>query len=200
MLLEMKTTEPYSPSARANASAKPVSSAGRQHRKNHAPENLPAVRAEARGGFLKFRIEIFEHRLHGADDERQADERERDENAELRVGNLDAQRREPCANPAVRRIQRRQRDARDGGRQRERQIHQRVHNLFSEKIVAHQNPRDDESENRIDERGEKRRAETQTIRRERRRRKNRVRKLRPRQRRCVFQNTAASGISTMRPR
>ena len=28
MLLEMKTTEPYSPSARANASAKPVSSAG----------------------------------------------------------------------------------------------------------------------------------------------------------------------------
>ena len=42
MLPEMKTTEPYSPSARAKASAKPVSSAGSDGRQDHAAERLPA--------------------------------------------------------------------------------------------------------------------------------------------------------------
>ena len=64
------------------------------------------------------------------------------------------------ADPAVLRIQRRQRDARDGGRQRERQVHQRVHDFFAKKFVAHQHPRDDEAENGVDQRGAKRRAET----------------------------------------
>ena len=64
MLPEMKTTEPYSPSARANASAKPVSSAGQQRRQDHARERLPAARAEAGRGLLDLAVEVLEHRLH----------------------------------------------------------------------------------------------------------------------------------------
>ena len=39
-------------------------------------------------------LELFEHRLHGAHDEGQADEDQRDDDAERRVGDLDAERRE----------------------------------------------------------------------------------------------------------
>ncbi len=155
MLLEMKTTEPYSPSARANASAKPVSSAGLNIGKITRQNVCQRFAPETGRGFLKFRIQIGEHRLDGADNKRQADERERDKNAELRVGNLDAERREPSANPAVRRVKRRQGDARDGGRQRKRQVHQRVHDSFSKKIVTHEHPRDDEAENGVHDRGQK---------------------------------------------
>ena len=56
--------------------------------------DLPAVGAERRGGFLELRLEVVEHRLHGAHDERQADEDQRDEDAERREGDLDAERRE----------------------------------------------------------------------------------------------------------
>ena len=43
MLPAMKITEPYSPSARANASAKPVSSAGSERRAGSPAEGLPAL-------------------------------------------------------------------------------------------------------------------------------------------------------------
>ena len=82
MLPAMKITEPYSPTARAKASAKPVSSAGSRRRQDHAPEGLPARRAEAGGGLLELRVEVLQHRLHRAHDERQADEDQRDEHAE----------------------------------------------------------------------------------------------------------------------
>ena len=52
-------------------------------------------------GFLQFRVEVFQDRLHGAHDERQTDEGQRHENAELRVGDLDAERFQPLADPAV---------------------------------------------------------------------------------------------------
>ena len=151
----MKMTEPYSPSARANASAKPVSSAGVSIGKITRQKTCQRFAPRLDGGFFQFRVEVFENRLHRPHDERQADERQRDENAELRVGDFDAERRQQLPDPAVVRIQRRQRDAGDGGRQRERQIHQRVHDFFAEKFVAHQNPRDDEAENDVDQRGAK---------------------------------------------
>ena len=97
MLPEMKTTEPYSPSARAKASAKPVSSAGTSAGAITRREGLQAAGAERRRGLFEFRIQILEHRLHGAHDERQADESQRDHDAERRVGDLDAQRRQPAA-------------------------------------------------------------------------------------------------------
>ena len=94
MLPAMKITEPYSPSARAKASAKPVSSAGSTRREDHAAEGLPAGRAERGGGFLELGLEVLEHRLHGAHHERQADEGQRHQHAERRERDLDAERLE----------------------------------------------------------------------------------------------------------
>ena len=90
MLPAMKMTEPYSPSARANASAKPVSSAGSSSAGSTRRKRLPARRAERGRGFLELGVEILEHRLHGAHDERQADEDQRDDHAQRRERDLDA--------------------------------------------------------------------------------------------------------------
>ena len=107
MLPAMKMTEPYSPTARARASASPVRRAGSDRREDHAEDGLPARGAERRGDFLDVAVEVLEHRLDGAHDEWQADEDERDEDAGRRVGDLDAERREELPDPAVRRVERR---------------------------------------------------------------------------------------------
>ena len=101
MLPEMKTTEPYSPSARAKARAKPVSNAGQRAPAGSRGEGLPAARAEARRGLLDLGVEALEHRLHRAHDERQADEGERDDDAERRERDLDAEAAEAAPEPAV---------------------------------------------------------------------------------------------------
>ena len=77
MLPAMKITEPYSPSARAKASAKPVSSAGSSVGRITAVKRLPAAGAERGGGLLELAVELLEHRLHRAHDEGQADEDQR---------------------------------------------------------------------------------------------------------------------------
>ncbi len=62
---------------------------------------LPAVGAQARGRFFKLGIEVFENGLHGANDKRQADEDQRDQHAERRERDLDAQRLQKLPEPAV---------------------------------------------------------------------------------------------------
>ena len=89
----MKMTEPYSPTARAKASAKPVRMAGASAGRMTREHGLAAAGAERRGGFLDLRVDLLHHRLHGAHDEGQADEDQRDDDAERRVGDLDAERR-----------------------------------------------------------------------------------------------------------
>ena len=156
---------------------------GHHHRQDDAPEGFPAVRAEGGGGLLDFNVEFLQHRLDRADDKRQSDERERDKNAQARVGDFDSKRREPPAHPAVFRIDRRERNARHRRRQRERQIHQRVHETPAPELIAHQHPRDEQAEDQIRQRGEKRDAKAQAERRQRGRRGDRVPELRPRERR-----------------
>jgi len=78
----MKITEPYSPTARAKASAKPVSR--RDHRQDYASQCLQAVRPERGRDLLKLDIEIDQHRLHRAHHEGQADEDKRHQYAERR--------------------------------------------------------------------------------------------------------------------
>ena len=56
-------------------------------------DGLAAVGAERGRGLLDLAVELLQHRLHGAHDEGQADEDQRDEDAERRVGDLDAERR-----------------------------------------------------------------------------------------------------------
>ena len=98
MLPAMKITEPYSPSARANASAKPVSSAGMSTGQDHQAEGLPAAGAQRGGGFFQLAVQVFQHRLHRAHHERQADEHQRHPHAQRREGDLEGQ---PAADPAV---------------------------------------------------------------------------------------------------
>ncbi len=76
MLPEMNTTEPYSPSARANDRAKPVSSAGSTAGRITRQNVCQRRRAQAGGRFFRFAVDFFDRRLQRAHDERQADERQ----------------------------------------------------------------------------------------------------------------------------
>ncbi len=87
MLPEMNTTEPYSPSARAKASAKPVSIAGSSAGAITRLNGLQAARAKSSRGFLEFRVQVLEHRLDGAHHERQADEGQRHDDPQRRERN-----------------------------------------------------------------------------------------------------------------
>ncbi len=62
-----------------------------------------------------------------------------------------------CADPAVRRIERRQRYAGNRGRQREGQVDHGVDNALARKPVAHQHPGEDDAEDDIDDRRRQRR-------------------------------------------
>src|SRR5471030_1556356 len=137
----------------------------RDGRQDDAAESLPGVGAEAGGGLLQFALGVLQHRLDGAHDEGQADEGQRDDDAERRERHLDAEHAfEEAAEPAVGRIQRRQRDAGDGGRQRERQVDQRVDDALAGEFIAYQHPGDDAAEDDVEEGGDQRGAEGQLVR------------------------------------
>ena len=72
ILPEIKTTEPYSPNARANASAKPVITPAAGPERS-PEEGLQPIGAQGRGGFFEFGFEIVQNWLDRAHDERQTD-------------------------------------------------------------------------------------------------------------------------------
>ncbi len=156
----MKMTEPYSPTPRAKARAKPVTSAGATAGRTTRTKVCQPPGAEAGGGLLDVAAEVGEDRLDGADDERQADEGQRDDDAGRREGDLDRQQR---SDPPGRRIERGQRDAGDRGRQRERQVDERRHDAPARKRIAHQHPGDEQAEDAVDRRRRRRRAEAQPV-------------------------------------
>ncbi|ABA49583.1 hypothetical protein BURPS1710b_2014 [Burkholderia pseudomallei 1710b] len=155
---------------------------GRHGRQHDAAEREPARRAEACGRLLLLALEILENGLHGAHDERQADEGQRDEHAERRERDLDPERREIAADPAVLRVDGRERDARDRGRQRERQVDDRVDEPLERERVAHQHPCDEKAEHRVHERAAERGRKREPVRREHARRRRRGDELVPRER------------------
>ena len=81
MLLEMKITEPYSPTARANASANPVMTVGKKRRCNDADKCAQPPGAQRRGHFLDLPLHAFQHRLQRAHHKRQPHKGERDHHA-----------------------------------------------------------------------------------------------------------------------
>ena len=97
--------------------------------------------------------------MQGADDKRETDEGERDENADLRVSGLDAQRVEKLPQPAVACVKRGQRDAGHRSRQGKGQINQRIENPPARKPVAREDPGHDKAEDGIGRRREERDAE-----------------------------------------
>src|SRR5713101_2812918 len=138
MLPAIKITEPYSPSPRAKASEAPVitpgSSAGRTTRKKICHRVMR---------------EIGEDRLHGAHDEGQADEDEGDQDAERREGDVDAEAGEDSADPAGIGIERGERNAGNGGRQREGQIDKPVDEAAPGKAIADEHPGDEEADDGV---------------------------------------------------
>ena len=76
-----------------------------------------------------------------------------------RVGDLDAERSEELADPAVRRVERGERDAGDRGRQGEGQIDEGIDQPPAGKAIADQHPGDDQAEDGVDGGGGERNAE-----------------------------------------
>ena len=85
---------------------------------------------------------------------------------ERRVGDLDAERRQQRADPALRREQRGQRDAGDRRRQRERHVDQRIRQVAAGKAVADHHPGDQQAERHVDRRRQRRGTEAQPQRRQ----------------------------------
>ena len=111
------------------------------------------MRAERRRGLLDLAVELGENRLQRPDDEGQADEDERDGDAERGEGDLDAERLQERADPAVRRVDRAEGEARHRRRQGEGQVDGRVEQPAAGKLVAGQDPGDDAAEEDVDEGG-----------------------------------------------
>src|SRR4051794_3188019 len=149
----MKITDPYSPTARAKARVKPVRTAGTRGAKSAVQHRARAGGPERRRRFLEFTVDLGNERLHGPNRERQADKDQRDKDAQRREGNLQTERRDEAADPAVRGIECGEGDPSDRGRQREGQINRGVEKLASRKTVARQNPGCEEPKGGIDQRG-----------------------------------------------
>src|SRR3954451_9978003 len=100
----MKITDPYSPTARAKASVKPVRTAGTRGGNNAVQNRARAGgpergRHRARAGgpergrrFLELTIDLGNERLHGPNCKRQADKDQRDKDALRRKGDLPPER------------------------------------------------------------------------------------------------------------
>ena len=134
---------------------------GQDLRKDHPAQRGQTRGSERRRRFFLFAPEGFQQRLHGAHRERQADEDQRQHDAGRGVGDLQSMRFEPLPDPAVGRIDRGQRDARDRGGQRERQIDQRVEQAPPREAITHQHPGDQRADDRRADRRDERRTEAQ---------------------------------------
>ena len=91
--------------------------------------------AERGGRLLHLAVELEQHRLHGAHDERQRHEQQREHDRRAGVGDMDAER-------ALRPVEREQHEPGDDRRQRERQVDHRVDELLADELVADEHPGD----------------------------------------------------------
>ena len=146
----MKMTEPYSPSRASEGQREAGEQRRQDRRQDHPRERLEGAGAQRRRRLFDLGVEVLQHRLHRAHDERQADEDQCHHDAERGVRDLDAERLQQAAEPAVAGPDRGQRDAGDRGRQRERQVDQRVDQPLAGEAVAHQHPGDDQAEDGVD--------------------------------------------------
>ncbi len=164
MLPEMKTTEPYSPSARAKASAVPVTQAGRNRRQDDADRVLrrlaPRLAAASSASASSDSITGWTVRTtKGRPMKVRATAMPTGVNATLRPSAASG-----LAEPSGIGIERGQRDAGDGRGQGERQVDQRVDDPSAREAIADQHPGEDEAEHGIDQRGGERSAEGELVR------------------------------------
>ena len=150
----MITSEPNSPTAFANASATPERIPGRMFGKTTRRKVCSSEAPSDARRLLHLVVELEQHRLHRADDERQRHEQQREHDRDARERDVDADRR-------LRPVEREQGQPGDDRRQRERQVDQRVHDRLAAEVVADEHPGDDGAHHGVDERGRDRRAERQ---------------------------------------
>ena len=81
----ISTTEPNSPTRAAEREPDAASIAGAQRRQDDPAEDRPRPRAERLGGLLDLALELHQHRLHRAHDERQRHEQQRQQRSPTRV-------------------------------------------------------------------------------------------------------------------
>ena len=105
-----------------------------------------------------------------------------------------------CPIQPLLRIERGQRDAGHRGRQRERQVDQRVDDALAGERVAHQHPGDEQPEDRVEQRRGERGAEGEPVRRHARAATLTASQNAGQVIVNVFRNAADSGISTISPR
>ena len=151
----MKMTEPYSPTPRASASAKPVSSAGVSIGRITLTKvrARPAPRVAETSSTSRSISSITGCTVRTTNGRPMKTSATPD--AERRVGDLDAERRQQLAEGAVRGVERGQRDAGDRGRQREGQVDGGVDQPPQREAVAGQHPGERQAEDEVEERGER---------------------------------------------
>ena len=149
-LPDSSTSEPYSLTARANDSAAPAAMAGMRLGRTIRRKVVNRLAPERRRRLLDVAVELGEHRLHGAHDERQGDEQEGDEHRRRRVGDVDAER-------AVGPVERQQHQAGDDGGQGERDVDEHLERPLAEELVAHQHPGDERAHDDVDDGDQERR-------------------------------------------
>ena len=116
---------PNSPSPRANATAAPATESSRSKREGDAPEGLCRPGAKRARGVQHRSVDGFEGRDCRADVERARDERDREDDGDLRESDRDPQRVELLAEEPEAAERDEQAEPRDGRRQHERQLDDR---------------------------------------------------------------------------
>ena len=134
---------------------------GQHGRQNDATENREATCTERLGSIFQIALHFEQRRLNRAHDERQADQRERDDDADPGIRHLDPERREVLADPAVLGEHRSQCDAGHRRRQRKRHVDQCIDQLASRELITYERPCDHETEHAVDDRRQQRRTEAQ---------------------------------------
>ena len=116
------------------------------------PEGLAPVGAEAARGLLLVVADLLEHRHHLADHQRQRDEDGGHDHARRGEDDLEAGPLQRRAEPAVAAVvDEHQREADDDRRDRERYVEQRAQDPLAPEVVAHQQDRDGQPEDQVDQ-------------------------------------------------
>ena len=166
-------TEPYSPTARAKASAIPASHAGKSCGKNHPPKRVKWRCSQARGRLLQIAIQILQYGLNRANDKRQTYENQHDRNcANCAILAGDPQSvhqptdrenektiKTQSPEPARIGIKIAKSDPRDGGGKGEGEIDHRIQDTAPWEAVSNQDPGNQQAEDAVYDRREHRRAE-----------------------------------------
>ena len=115
-----------------------------------ADEGLQAVGAQAGRRLFELAFALLEDRLQGAHHKGQADEGEGDDDPCRVIGQLDAKRLQPLTNPAIPGKDGAQSNPRDRGWHGKGQIDEGVDEAASRKLIAHQDPGQDQAEQAVD--------------------------------------------------